>query len=298
MAAGTPLPALASFACVARHGSFTRAAAELGVSPSALSQAMRALEADLGVRLLHRTTRRVALSEHGARFLERLRPGLAQIDAALADLDEIRDRPAGLLRITLPRIVARRLAARLRSFQVRYPDITLELAVEPAMTDLVAEGFDAGIRLGESLAQDMVALPLGPRERQVVVGTPDYFTRHPLPRTPRDLAGHDCIRHRRSTGRLFPWEFSRDGRDFTVEVAGSMIVNEGELGYALARQGIGLAQVFEGMALADVASGAMWRVLDDWQPPFDGFYLYFPAREQLPPKLRAFVDWLREPVPA
>lgn len=292
-----PLPALAAFACVARHASFTRAAAELGVSPSALSQTLRGLEAELGVRLLHRTTRRVGLTEHGERFLHQLRPALAQIDAALDDLDRMRDHPGGLLRITLARIAAERLVLpRMRAFHRRYPEVQVELSIDPALVDLVAAGFDAGIRLGESLAKDMVALPISPWQRQVIVGTPDYFARHPPPRTPQELIDHDCIRYRRSNGRLMPFEFIEDGRDFTVEVTGSFIVNGGELGYALALQGLGLAQVFESMAAADVAAGRLQRVLDEWQQPFDGFYIYYPARQQLPPKLRVFVDFLREPL--
>lgn len=294
--AASPLPAVVAFAKVAERASFTRAAAELAVSPSALSQTVRGLESQLGVRLLHRTTRRVGLTEHGARFLAHVAPGLEQIEAAFQDLDLVRDHPAGRLRITLPLLVAERLVLpRLPAFLARYPDVEVELSVDAALTDLVAGGFDAGIRLGESLARDMVALPIGPRQRQVVVGAPAYLARHPPPREPSGLVHHDCIRHRRANGRLMAWEFTRDGRDLEVVVDGRLVFNDSGLALAAARAGLGLSQHFESVAAEDVAAGQLVRVLDDWQAPFDGFYIYYPAREQLPPKLRAFVDFLREP---
>jgi len=292
--AASPLPAVVAFARVAHHASFTRAADELGVSASALSQTVRALEAQLGVRLLHRTTRRVALSEHGARFLEQVKPGLAQIEAAFLDLDTVRDRPAGRLRITLPRVVADQLVMPwLPSFLARYPQIEVELCVDSALVDVVAEGFDAGIRLGECLARDMIAVPLGPMQRQVICAAPDYFRRHPPPQTPADLVDHDCIVHRMSNGRRMAWEFTRDGRDFEVEVSGTLVFNDSGLTHAAALAGLGLAQGFESVVAADVAAGRLLRVLDDWQQPFAGFYLYYPAREHLAPKLRVFIDHLR-----
>ncbi|UYB51852.1 LysR family transcriptional regulator [Xanthomonas sp. AM6] len=292
--AASPLPAVVAFARVAHHASFTRAADELGVSASALSQTVRTLEAQLGVRLLHRTTRRVALSEHGARFLERVSPGLAQIEAAFLDLDAVRDRPAGRLRITLPRVVADQLVMPwLPSFLARYPQIEVELCVDAALVDVVAEGFDAGIRLGECLARDMIAVPLGPMQRQVICAAPAYFRRHPVPQTPADLVEHDCIVHRMSNGRRMAWEFTRDGRDFEVEVNGTLVFNDSGLTHAAALAGLGLAQGFESVVAADVAAGRLVRVLDDWQQPFAGFYLYYPAREHLAPKLRVFIDHLR-----
>lgn len=292
--AASPLPAVVAFARVAHHASFTRAANELGVSASALSQTVRALEAQLGVRLLHRTTRRVALSEHGARFLERVRPGLAQIEAAFLDLDTVRERPAGLLRITLPRVVADQLVMPwLPSFLARYPQVEVELCVDSALVDVVAEGFDAGIRLGECLARDMIAVPLGPMQRQVVCAAPAYFQRHRPPRTPADLVEHDCIVHRMSNGRRMAWEFTRDGRDFQVEVSGTLVFNDSGLTHAAALAGLGLAQGFESVVAADVAAGRLQRVLDDWHAPFAGWHIYYPAREHLPPKLRVFIDHLR-----
>ncbi|HBK47624.1 MAG TPA: LysR family transcriptional regulator, partial [Xanthomonadaceae bacterium] len=291
--AAHPLSAVLAFARVAHHGSFTRAAAELGVSTSALSQTVRALEARLDVRLLHRTTRRVALTEHGERFLQRVAPGLQQIDSAFADLDFLRDRPAGTLRINLPAAAAEQLIApHLARFLALYPHVTVELFAERALSDIVAGGFDAGIRLGESLARDMVALPVGPAQRQAIVAAPAYFARRGVPATPADLVGHDCVRWRRSDGRVQPWEFTRDGRDFVVEVDGRLLVNDTAVGLQALRTGVGLAQVLEWQVAADLASGALQRVLDDWQAPFAGWHIYYPAREHMAPKLRVFIDFL------
>lgn len=293
------LPGVAAFARVARHASFSRAAAELDVSPSSLSQTIRSLERRLGVRLFNRTTRRVALTEYGARFLEQVGPGLDRIESALLDLEDVRDVPTGRLRINLPRIAAERIVLpRLAEFRRRCPQVDVELFVEAALSDLVAGGFDAGIRLGECLARDMVALPVGPPQRQVVVASPAYLARHGRPRTPHDLIEHACIRYRRSNGRLMPFEFGRDGRDFEVQVDGALIANDSELSRRMALEGLGLAQLFESQAADDVAAGRLERVLDDWQQPFEGFYIYYPAREQMAPKLRAFVDLLREPAAA
>lgn len=297
--AANPLPAVVAFTRVAHHASFSRAADELGVSASALSQTVRVLEAQLGVRLLHRTTRRVGLTEHGARFLERVRLGLEQIDAAFEDLDAVRDTPAGLLRITLPRLVAERLVLpRLHDFHARYPQVQVELFIDPHLVDLVAEGFDAGVRLGESLARDMIALPIGPMHRQVVVGTPDYFARHGVPQTPADLVDHACAVYRLANGRLMAWEFTRAGRDFDVAVSGPLVSNESGIVYRAALGGTMLTQCFVELAQDDLAAGRLVSVLDQWQVPFAGFHIYYPAREHLPPKLRVFVEFLRQGLPA
>lgn len=289
------LPAVAAFACVARHGSFTRAAAELGVSTSALSQAVRALEAQLGVRLLARTTRRVGLTEHGGRFLQRVAPGLQQIDAAFADLDFLRDRPAGTLRINLAAVAAEQLVCpHLSDFLARYPEVTVELYADRTLADIVEGQFDAGIRLGECLQRDMVALPLGPMQRQAVVATPGYFARRGVPATPDALTGHDCIRWRRSDGRIQPWEFTRGGRDFQVEVDGRLVVNDTVMGLDALRRGTGLGQVFAWQVRGDIAAGRLQSVLEDWQAPFPGWFVYYPAREHMAPKLRVFIDFMRE----
>lgn len=293
-----PLPAIAAFARVAHHGSFTRAAAELDVSPSALSQTIRTLEQRLGVRLFNRTTRRVALTEHGARFLAQVLPGLERIDAAFDDLDALRGVPSGHLRINLARVMATRtVMPRLALFQARYPQITLELYADDALSDLIAGGFDAGIRLGECLAREMVALPVSPPHELAVVASPAWLARHPAPRTPQALIGMACVRFRRmGSGRLHPWEFTQDGRDIEVEVDGRLIVNDGELARQAALAGVGLAQPLLAEVENDIASGTLVRLLADYTPPFDGLYIYYPAREQLAPKLRAFIDFLREPL--
>ena len=289
------LPAVAAFACVARHGSFTRAAAELGVSTSALSQSVRALEAQLGVRLLARTTRRVGLTEHGGRFLQRVAPGLQQIDAAFADLDFLRDRPAGTLRINLAAVAAEQLVCpHLPDFLARYPEVTVELYADRRLADIVEGQFDAGIRLGECLQRDMVALPLGPMQRQAIVATPAYLARRGVPATPDALTGHDCIRWRRSDGRIQPWEFTRDGRDFEVEVDGRLVVNDTVMGLDALRRGTGLGQVFAWQVRGDIAAGRLQSVLEDWQAPFPGWFVYYPAREHMAPKLRVFIDFMRE----
>jgi len=265
------------------------------MSASAASQSVRTLERRLGVRLLHRTTRRVGLTEPGERLLREAAPALARIGGALQALEESRDVPAGRLRITAPRIVVEQmLLPHLPAFSMRFPHVEVELAVQAALTDLVAEGFDAGIRLGESLADGMVAVPLGPPQRLVVVAAPDYLRRHRPPETPQALAAHACIRYRRSDGRLMPWEFTRDGHDFSVEVGGGPIFNDSGLGRRMAIAGLGLAQVFEAAAAEDLAAGRLQRLLDAWQPPFPGFHLYYPSREQLAPKLRVFVDFMRD----
>ncbi|MGO4261479.1 LysR substrate-binding domain-containing protein [Lysobacter sp. TAB13] len=294
--AAHPLPAVLAFARVAHFGSFTRAAAELEISPSALSQTVRGLESKLGVRLLNRTTRQVSLTEHGARFLDQIGPGLAQIEAAFDDLDAVRHRPTGRLRINVGRTAAKVLVEpRLPEFLARYPELEVELFADDTLADLVAGGFDAGIRLGECLARDMIALPVGGMQRQVIVATPGYFEHRDKPRTPQELVGHECIRLRLpGSRRLYPWEFGRDGRDFEVDVEGRLIFNDGMMILSAARAGLGMAQLFEPIAREDVRAGRLVEVLGDYQPPFPGFYIYYPARKQLPTKLRVFVDFMRE----
>ncbi len=294
MKPSAPLSAVVAFVHVADHASFTRAADALGVSTSALSQSVRALEAQLGVRLLQRTTRRVGLTEHGARFLGQVRAGLTQIESAFDALDQVRDVPTGQLRITVPRIVADRLVLpRLPDFLRRYPQVDVELCVDPALTDLVAEGFDAGIRLGESLAPGMIAVPVGGPERQVVVATPAYFQRHGVPESPHALQDHACIGHRLANGRRMPWEFSRDGRALDVAVPGRLLFNDAGLARHAVLAGLGMAQGFASMYAEDLQAGRLRSVLEAWQPAFPGFHLYYPAREQLAPKLRVFIDHLR-----
>ncbi|WP_116135661.1 LysR family transcriptional regulator [Trinickia diaoshuihuensis] len=295
------LPALVAFTSVARHGSFSRAAAEAGVSASALSQSIRALEAQLNVRLFNRTTRRVALTEAGAQFLERVRPALRMLEAAYEALDETRGEPTGMLRINLPRVASDLLVMPyLSEFARRHPRVAVELTLDEGLTDLVGGGFDAGIRLGERLARDMVAVPLSGPLRIAVAGSPDYFDRYPKPVTPSDLVQHNCLRYRFSTSRgIYRWEFAEPGagrsrRAFDVQTNGSFITNDLRTMVHAAEQGVGLLHVIEDFIRPQLADGRLVRVLDDWALTFDGFSLYMPSRTQMPLKLRVFVDFLRE----
>lgn len=289
------LPAVAAFARVAQRASFTRAAAELGVSPSALSQTVRTLETRLGIRLLNRTTRRVGVSEAGALFLQRVLPALEQLGAAFTELDELRGKPAGTLRLSVPRLAMRTiLTPLLGEFCRRYPEIRLDVVADDRFVDLVGENYDAGLRLGESLAQDMIAVRATREQRAAVVGSPQYFRDNPRPRQPSDLHEHSCIRFRFSSGVIYRWEFGHDGQEFDIDVDGPLICNDNALMIAAAKQGLGLAHVMEDLVREDVLRGALVRVLEDWCPPFPGFYLYYPSRAQMPLKLRVFIDFLQE----
>ncbi len=290
------LPALLAFARIAELGGFTRAARELGVSPSALSQTIRALEARIGVRLLNRTTRRVGLTEAGAALLARVEPALLDIDAAVDDARQQRARPAGTLRITLPQaMVSALLEPHLSEFLLAYPEVRLDIVVDSSLTDLVASGLDAGIRLGEKMQLDMVALPLGGPQRSVVVGSPAYFARHGTPTHPRELQAHNCLRSRfSSAGNAYRWEFCERGRWFEIGVEGNLISNDTSLTLRAALAGIGLAHTMAPWTQAHLDNGTLVSVLDDYLPPYDGFYLYYPSRAQLAPKLRVFADFLRE----
>jgi len=289
-------PALRAFHLIARYGSFTRAAADMEVTASALSQTMRQLEQRVGVRLLQRTTRKVGLTEAGRQFLERITPALAAIDGALDELRQHGDRPAGSLRVTVPEIVLDWLVAPLQAdFLRRWPDITLDIDVTGGLVDLVAQGYDCGIRLGERLARDMVAVPLGGKVRSVVVATPAYLERHGRPQHPRDLQNHACVRNRYvSSGAIYRWEFAQRGRWFDLEVDGPLIVNDPSLAIRAALDGLGLTHTVEPAVREHLTAGRLETVLDTWLPPYDGFYLYYPSRFQVPPKLRAFIDFLRE----
>lgn len=287
---------LVAFAAVARERSFTRAAAKLGISPSALSHAMRGLEQRLDVRLLARTTRSVAPTEAGERLLQSLSPALLQIEEGLAALGHWRDRLSGTLRITTSSYGAMTvLANKLPAFLLANPDIHVEISVDETLTDIVAEGYDAGIRFRVTVEKDMIAVPIGPPLRTVVVGTPDYFARHPPPQTPADLDRHVCVGYRMRSGAVMPWEFDRDGREFKVRTSGQFIANDGNLLAAAIRAGAGLGYIMEQDVAEDIASGRLIQVLDEWCEPFPGCYLYHSSRRQTPPALRALIDALREP---
>jgi DNA-binding transcriptional LysR family regulator len=290
----THLSQLAVLSVVAAHGSFRGAAKELAIAPSAVSHAVSSLEQRLGVRLLARTTRSVAPTEAGATLLERLRPALVEIELALEAALETRDRPAGNLRITVPRTAAHFIfARRVGAFAAAFPEITLEIVIEDRFADVVAGGFDAGVRLGESLQPDMIAVRIGPPIRSALVGAPAYFRTMPKPRHPRDLAVHRCIRFRFASGIIYRWEFEKDGEAIEPVVDGPLILAEDRLVVEAALAGAGLAFVFEEFVDAAIADNRLVRVMEDWCPPFDGFHLYYPSRRQMRPALRALVDFFR-----
>lgn len=285
---------LAAFAAIAEARSFTRAAARLGLSPSALSHTMRDLEKRLGVRLLARTTRSVAPTAAGEHLLRSLRPALDEVGRGLAALADWRAAPSGALRLTTyshgPRTV---LAPRLPRFLLDHPNIGVEVVVDDRLVDLVADGFDAGIRLGETVERDMVTVRVGPDLKTVVVGAPDYFAAYPRPETPAALRGHRCINYRLvGAGGLLPWEFERDGREVRVQAEGQLIVNDETLAAAAVRAGAGLGYMMEHDVAAEIADGSLVQVLSDWCVPFPGCRLYYPSR-QVPPALRALIDALR-----
>ncbi|MFJ5380244.1 LysR family transcriptional regulator [Cupriavidus sp. CER94] len=290
------LPALAAFTRVAQLGGFTAAAAALGVSPSAISQTVRHLEDRLGVRLLQRTTRRVGLTEAGAALLARVAPALAEIHAATDDVRQQRDVPVGTLRLTSSHsAVVIALRPILTDFMRAYPSICVDLVTDDRFIDLIAEGFDAGLRLGEALQQDMVAIPVTGPLRMVVAASPDYLAAHGTPETPHDLHRHACLQYRFGpTGSMYRWEFSRaGGRPFTVDTRPALIANDKTMLHQAALAGLGLVYEFPHHIAGALASGALVTVLDAWTPPFSGFYLYYPSRALMPPKLRVFVDFLK-----
>lgn len=284
---------LAAFAAVARARSFTRAAAELGCSPSALSHALRTLEQRLDVRLLARTTRSVAPTPAGERLLRSLDPALAEVARGLAALADWRDQPSGHIRLTTFSSAARMvLASRLPRFLIDHPEVSVEISVDSRLVDLVAEGYDAGIRFGETIERDMIAVRVGPDLRTVVVGTPAYFATRPPPANPDELGRHNCINYRLEGGGLLPWEFERNGREHRHRPAGKFIGNDEEVAGACVRSGAALGYMLETDVAEEIADGRLIQVLDDWCPRFPGLFLYYPSR-QVTPALRALVGVLR-----
>ncbi|KWV50441.1 MULTISPECIES: LysR family transcriptional regulator [Rhizobium] len=290
----TQLAQLVVLAAVSERRSFRAAAKELEIAPSAVSHAISRLEESLGVRLLARTTRSVAPTEEGRLLLQRLKPALDEIGIALEAVTEAGGRPAGNLRISAPRFASDiLLAPRLGEFLNRYPDITLEIANEDGFTDIVREGFDAGIRLEESLEADMIAVRASPNLTTVIAGSPDYFERHPKPLHPSDLVHHRCIKRRFTNGTIYRWEFEKDGQELVVGVDGPLIVSEDRLGLIAALNGVGLAYLFDLRVEHELASGKLVRVLEDWCSPYPGPFIYYPSRRQMRPALRAFIDFFR-----
>ena len=292
------LSELNAFLSVARAGGFRDAARASGASPSGLSEAVRRLEARLGVRLLNRTTRSVAPTEAGARLLERLGPAMSEVEAALDVVNLFRGGPAGTLKLNVPVSAARLvLPAILPGFLAAYPEIQLEIAAEDNFVDVIASGCDAGIRYDERLEQDMIAVPIGPRIQRFATGAaPGYLARHGTPEHPSDLLRHNCIRGRFSSNALNPWEFERDGEIVRVEPSGQLVVRIGagtDLAVDAAIAGTGIINLFEGMLQPHFDSGALVPVLRDWWQPFSGPFLYYPGRRLVPAPLRAFIDYVK-----
>ncbi|MBZ9799329.1 LysR family transcriptional regulator [Mesorhizobium sp. ES1-4] len=286
---------LTAFLAVARERSFTRAAAKLGVSQSALSHTVRALEERLGVRLLTRTTRSVSPTEAGERLARTVGPRLDEIEMELAALSALREKPAGTIRITAGEHSADTILwPALAKFLPDYPDIRIEIIVDYGLTDIVAERYDAGVRLGEQVAQDMIAVRISPDMRMAVVGSPAYFASRPKPRAPQDLTAHNCINLRLPTyGGLYAWEFEKAGRELKVRVEGQLIFNTTGLRMNAVLAGLGLAYLPEDEVTAHLADGRLVRVLADWCPPFPGYHLYYPSRRQATPAFSLLVDALR-----
>jgi DNA-binding transcriptional LysR family regulator len=286
---------LVAFIAVARAGSFTRAAVELGLTQPALSKAMRTLEERLGVRLLNRTTRSVAPTEAGERLLRSIEPLFAGIEGSLTSLTELRDKPSGTVRITSTQHAAETvLWPRLSKLMHAYPDITVELVTDEGLTNIVSERFDAGVRVGEYVEKDMIAVRIGPEMRQAIVGSPDYFKKHSVPKRPEDLTGHRCINLRRVTrGGNHPWEFEKRGREVNVRVDGRLAVNSVDMARRAALDGVGLAYLPDDMVLEDIAQKRLVRVLEDWCEPYPGYHLYYPSSRQHAPAFAVMLDALR-----
>ncbi len=296
--ARSDLSDLTAFLCIAREGSFTRAAARLGVSQSALSQTLRGLETRLGLRLLARTTRRVAPTEAGERLIRAVGPHLDEVEAELAALGALRDKPAGTVRIAAGEHSAERvLWPVIERLLPAYPEINVEIVIDNGLTDIVAERLDAGVRLGEQIDRDMVAVRISADVRMAVVGTPAYFARHGVPATPQDLTAHNCINIRLPTaGGLYAWEFERAGRALKVRVAGQLVFSTATMAVKAALAGAGLAYVPQERIVEHEARGALVRVLDGWCPTFAGFHLYYPSRRQPTPAFSVVMNALRAAV--
>jgi DNA-binding transcriptional LysR family regulator len=284
---------LTAFVSVATHLSFRAAAVRLGVSPSALSHTVRQLEERLGVRLLHRTTRSVSPTDAGLRLLERLRPAMDEVATALEDVKRERHRPSGRLRIHATHMAAMTVIAPIwNRFLSSYPEVEIELQVNQAPVDIVAKGFDAGVGSRDRAAADMIVVRVMGPTKIAVVGAPNYIAERSLPRTLEDLADHSCIQFRRADGALFEWSFERDGASRRISIGGRVTVNSADLAIRAAVDGLGLAYVIEPIAEPYLASGQLVRVLTDWSPSFQGLFLYYPSRRQIPAALRAFIDMI------
>ena len=288
---------LAVLAAIIEAGGFSRAAPLIGVSPSALSHRIKGLENRLGVRLLNRTTRSVAPTEAGERLLSRLRPAMAEIDQAVAELDHDRGRPSGRVRVTAHRSAAFELVLpRLRQFSLDYPEITVELVIDDSFVDIVAAGFDAGLRRAPSLEQDMVSIRLDDGDALDIVAAPAYLASHRRPERPQDLLAHNCINYRYPSAQsLHRWTFERDGQTVTLDAPGTFVTNDIDMHLACAREGLGLAVALHRFAAPHIASGALVPVLEEWQSRVPPNHLYYAGKRNQPPALRAFIDAMKAP---
>ena len=287
---------LAAFAAVARHSSFRKAGAELALSASAISYAIRGLEERLGVSLFNRTTRSVALTGAGQRLLERLQPALRDVDDALDEMNGFRGTPAGTLRINTSRVAAELLVGPLLArFLAAYPEVQVEVAENDGLLDIVGSGFDVGVRFEEAVPEDMVAVPIGNTQRMAIVASPAYMERCGAapPRHPGDLLQHECIRYRFPSGRIYKWEFERKGVRLELDVKGRLVAESGPVAMQAALGGGGIACLLEDYVSELLAQGRLVRMLEDWCPRFPGFMLYYPRQRRMPPALRAFIDTVR-----
>lgn len=285
---------LAVVLTIATYLNMSRAAVELGVTPSALSHSLRNIEERLGVRLFNRTTRSIAITDAGERLFTRLRPAFRDIEDALEDLNQFRGSPMGTLRINAGRPATQLVLLPLISqFTAKYPEVNVEIDANNSLVDVVSDGFDAGVRFGETIDGDMVAVPIGPYMRSAVVATPEFFTRYPIPLHPKDLRGIPCIRLRFSSGSLYRWEFEKGGIKLDNEVEGPITLNDMGLIAEAVLHGGGVGYVFEELVAGPLQDGRLVRVLEDWCPYYPGLYLYYPSRRQLPTVLKAFVDFIR-----
>lgn len=289
---------LTAFAAVAGHRSFKRAADQLGFAPSSLSHTMRALEKNLAVRLLNRTTRSVSLTEAGERLLARLTPALRDVELALAEVESFRSTPSGTVRINAPETAAQMLLTHVVPvIQARYPDLGIDLVVEGRLVDIVASSFDAGVRLGESVPQDMVGVRFGGNTQFLAVAAPAYLKRAGIPAVPDDLHRHACIRHRMPSGKVYQWEFARHGQEVSIDVPGLLTLNQISLMVEAAVATHGIAYVPESAVRPYLRSGRLVAVLKDWSPTIPGLFLYYPGHRQVPPGLQAFINTVREVLP-
>ncbi|MDH4441521.1 MAG: LysR family transcriptional regulator [Rhizobium sp.] len=284
------------FLALAEDRSFTKAAAKLGITQSTLSHTIKRLETRLGLRLLTRTTRSVSLTEAGERLFSALLPNITAIRGELEALSDLRDKPAGTVRITLSDHALETVVwPKLQAILKNYPDIRVELSRDNGLRNIVEDGFDAGVRLGESIEKDMIAVRIGPDWRMLVVASPAYLADRPMPQHPQDLVGHNCINMRQATGGgLYPWEFEKDGQDLRVRVSGQLTFNSSYPMVGAAVEGLGVACVPDDLVAAELASGTLVALLEDWTPPFPGYYLYYPSRHQNAPAFRVIVDALKQ----